>query len=166
MKRELIDKLLEILEQEYTVYEDILRLSKDKTNTIIEGKVSELDNIVKLEQALVMQIARIDEKREEVLLQICNETNAGEKTMNISEIRKHTTEVQSKRLEEYQKRMLGIVNELGHINKLNSKLIQNSLEFIEFSLNLMANADAASNNYGKKGNSSDKSRKNLIDMKL
>ncbi len=166
MKRELIDKLLEVLEQEYKVYEDILRLSKDKTNIIVEGKVSELDNIVKLEQALVMQIARIDQKREEILQQICNETDSGEKTMNISEIKKHTSEAQSKRLEEYQGKMLGIVDELGHINKLNSKLIQNSLEFIEFSLNLMANADAASNNYGKKGDSSNKSRKNLIDMKL
>lgn len=165
MKQELIDKLIEILEHEYRVYENIHRISKDKTNIIVEGKVSELDNVVKLEQALVLQISRIDKQREEIISRLSNEVNAVE-SLNISEIRKHANMEQNNKLEAYQNKMNSLVNELTHVNQLNSKLIKNSLEFIEFSLNLMSNADVVSNNYGQKGETSQKARKNRFDMKL
>ncbi len=166
MKQELIDKLIEILEHEYRVYENIHRISKDKTNIIVEGKVSELDNVVKLEQALVLQISRIDKQREEIIIQLSKEVQSDTQSLNISEIKKHANKEQNKKLEAYQNNMNNLVNELTHVNQLNSKLIKNSLEFIEFSLNLMSNADVVSNNYGQKGETSQKARKNRFDMKL
>ena len=51
----LINELISVLDQEARVYENILRMSKSKTNIIVEGKVAELDNMVKLEQSLILQ---------------------------------------------------------------------------------------------------------------
>lgn len=166
LKQELIDKLIELLEHEYKVYENIFRLSKDKTNIIVEGRVSELENVVKLEQALVMQISRIDKQREELLEEIAKEVQLGEGGLNVSELKKHSNESQCAKLEDYQQRMIDLVEQLNHANQLNSKLIRNSLEFIEFSLNIISEADLTSNNYGNKGDSSKTAKKNLFDVKL
>lgn len=166
MKQELMNKIIELLEHEYRVYENILRMSKDKTNIIVEGKVKELENVVKLEQALVLQISRIDKQREEVVEQLSKEVNLKDKNLNISEIIQYGNEEQKKQLEEYKGRMSKLIEELAHTNQINSKLIENSLEYIDFSLNLMSNADVTSNNYGNKGDSTIRTRKNLFDMKL
>ena len=166
MKQELMNKLIELLEHEYRVYENILRMSKDKTNIIVEGKVKELENVVKLEQALVLQISRIDKQREEVVEQLSKEVNLKDNNLNISEIIQYGDREQKQQLEEYRGKMGKLIAELAHTNQINSKLIENSLEYIDFSLNLMANADVTSNNYGNKGSSTERSRKNLFDIKL
>lgn len=166
MKQKLINKVIELLEAEYKVYEEMFRISKEKTNFIVEGKVSELDNIVKLEQAMVLQVSKIDKQREDALSQFSQLVGVGENGLNISEIKKHADEGQNRKLVRYQEEMTRLVKELSHINQLNAKLIKNSLDFIELSLNLISNADVSSNNYEKKGNASGKSNKNLFDMKL
>lgn len=161
-----MEKLIELLEHESKVYEDILRLSKDKTNIIVKGKVSGLENIVKLEQALVLQVSRIDKQREQLVVEFVHEIRSGENNLSISDLKKYANQEHGRRLEEYQSKMNGLVKELNHVNQLNSKLIKNSLDFIEFTLNIMSNADLTSNNYGNKGDSSKTERKNLFDMKL
>lgn len=162
----IIDKLITMLQNEYRVYEGILKLSKEKTNIIVEGRVSELENTVKLEQALVLQAGRIDKQRQEMMEQIAKEKNIQVNDVNISKIKKYANNTQKSSLEEYQNKILNIIKELNHINQLNSKLVKNSLEFIEFSLNLITEADVVSNNYGNTGDSALKSKKNFFDMKL
>jgi flagellar biosynthesis/type III secretory pathway chaperone len=162
LKEDQMNNLISVLEHEYKVYEDILSLSKQKTDIIIEGRVAELDNIVKLEQALVIQISRIDDQREQIL----NEMLPDKKDINMSELKKLANKEEKKRLEDYQTKLTDKINELRHTNQLNAKLIKNSLEYIEFSLNIMSNADVTSNNYGNAGDNSKKPRKNFFDMKL
>lgn len=162
LNEEQINNLMSVLEQEHRVYENILRLSKQKTDIIVEGKVSELDNIVKLEQVLVTQISRIEDQREKLLSEILPD----KKGINISELKDYADKEGKQKLEVFQKKLEKVINELRNANQLNAKLIQNSLEYIEFSLNIMSNADAVSNNYGNSGNSSERERKNFFDMKL
>lgn len=166
MKQEMIKYLIEILENEYKVYEELLSLSKQKTQIVIEGKVSDLDHIVKLEQALVIQISKIEKKREEIFSRFSQHTELNKKNWNISELKKIATDEQNERLQKYQDNMVNILSELNHINQLNSKLITNSLEFIEFSLNMISTADITSNNYGNNGDSINKEKKNLFDIRL
>jgi len=156
------NQIASFLEQQYKVYEDILRLSKKKTDIIVEGKVAELENIVKLEQALVLQISRIDNQRDQLLTEMFPD----KKDITISEIKELTDNKSAKILEEWQNKLTDVVDRLKHANQLNAKLIKNSLEYIEFSLNLMSNTDVTSNNYGNQGGTSEKTHRNFFDMKL
>ena len=166
MKQELIESLLELLESEYKIYEEILSLAKRKTDIVVQGKVSELDHIVKLEQALVLQISKIDKKRDELFQNSNSGDKINNKNWNVTELKKIASEEQSGKLQNYQDSMVNILSELNNVNQLNSKLITNSLEFIEFSLNLISTADITSNNYGNKGDTLNKEKKNLFDIRL
>ena len=157
-----MDNLLGLLENEYKVYEEILSLSKKKTDIVVKGKVSDLDHIVKLEQALVLQISKIDKKKNEAIEKFISDNSS----WNITEIKKHANSEQTKKLQDYQNNMTQLLTELNQTNQLNSKLITNSLEFIEFSLNIFSAGDVTSNNYGNKGDSSNREKKNLFDIRL
>ena len=52
--KSLWERLIEILEKESALYRDILDLSRHKTNTIVEGRVSQLEQLTGLKQRLLL----------------------------------------------------------------------------------------------------------------
>lgn len=162
----LVNELIHVLDQEARVYEDILRISKNKTNIIIEGKVSELESITKLEQSLVLQIGRLEDLREELVKKLSDALGLKAAEINVSGLIKRIGGDRGKKLGDCQGRIAGTMDELKNSNELNSKLIKNSLDYINFSINVFASADGGSNNYGSSGQVNDPKKRNLFDMKL
>lgn len=161
-----IHELIQVLEHENRVYDDILKISKNKTNVIVKGKVSDLESIVKLEQSLVMQIGRLETMRENLIGGLSQELNIEPFELTLSDLIKYVKDDQLKKLKSCQESMTHTIIELKDANELNSKLIRNSLDFIEFSINLISNADAGINNYGSTGQAGDGKKRNFFDMKL
>lgn len=162
----LVNELINVLEQENRVYDSILKISKSKTNIIVEGKVTELENMVKLEQSLVLQMGRLEDMREKLTGKIAVLLNIKPSEITITELMKHIKSDQAQKLKACQDTLGKAINELKNANDLNSKLIKNSLDFINFSINLVASVDAGSNNYGNTGHVNDTKKKTFFDMKL
>ena len=161
-----INELINILEQEARVYEAVFKLSKNKTSVIVEGKVSELENMVKLEQSLVIQIGRLENLRESVAGALAEKLGMKNTELTLSELAKHLKGEQGNKLTEVQSRISGTLDELKGSNELNSRLIKNSLDFINFSINMIASVDTGTNNYGLNGQVNDTKKRNFFDMKL
>lgn len=162
----LINELINVLNQENRVYDSILKISKSKTNVIVEGKVSELENMVKLEQSLVLQMGRLENMREKIAEQIAEQLNLKPSEITISELLKHLESGKGQELKICQEVLGTTIKELKDTNDLNSKLIRNSLDFINFSINLVASVDTGTNNYGNTGQVNDGKKKTFFDMKL
>lgn len=162
----LIDKLIDILEQENRIYSDILNISKNKTDIIVKGKVSDLENIVKLEQSYVIRIDKLENERQETVEKLARELELDEEDINISGIIKKLDRENAQRLNACRESIMHTLEELKSLNELNSKLIKNSLEYIDFSINLLASADSAVNNYSNSGKVNDSKKRSFLDMKL
>lgn len=162
-----VDKLFEILKKEIEIYGSLEQISSRKTDIIVEGKVSELENIVKLEQSMVVKIAKLEDKREQIVNQLSEQLNIQSSEVTISELVKYLGDEQAEKLKSFQDKMVSTLNKLKDANQLNSKLIKNSLDYIDFSINLITAADAGSNNYGNSGQVKDDSKKrNFFDARL
>lgn len=161
-----LNELMDVLEKETALYEDILKISRNKTRVVVEGKIQELDSIVKVEQNIVLQIGRLEDKREELVARIRTELGLDSEQITISEIVKHVPEEQAVSLKASQEKMVNTLGELKNVNDLNSKLIRNSLDYIDFSVNLISAADISSNNYGESGQVNETKKRNLFDVKL
>jgi flagellar biosynthesis/type III secretory pathway chaperone len=157
--------LISLFENEYRVYESILKLSTQKTDIVVEGKVSELENIVKLEQALILQAGRIENQRQEKISHMLESLGLQTDNVNISALKEKATPQQKSLLEDYQNKLIDVVYRLNEVNQINAKLIKNSLDFIQFSLNLVAEADINGNNYGNAGVTKEKAKRNMFDIK-
>lgn len=162
----MINELANILEQEARVYDSILNISKNKTKIIVEGKVTELENIVKLEQSLVLQIGRLENLREEIVEKCAEQLGVNPSDITVSELVKHLKGGNAQKLKASQQKMASTLSDLKNTNDLNSKLIKNSLDFINFSINLFVDAGAGSNNYGSTGQAADTSKRSFFDVKL
>ncbi len=163
MENASVRKLIGILDQESLIYNDILKISKNKKNLIVDGKVSELENLVKMEQALIVKIGKLESDREEEIKFIAQEYNAD--NLNITGLMKLIDNTQAKELEKSRNNMLKILGELKENNDLNCKLVKNSLEYIDFSINILSPAEA-DKNYSNMGKVNAPKKKNLFDVKM
>lgn len=162
----LIDRLIEILNKETAMYEGILKLSKNKTDVIVEGKVSELESITKLEQSMILQLGKLEEEREELVDKLAVQLKIKASDITLAGLEKLFPKEQADKLKNCHKTLPKLVNDLSDANVLNSKLIRSSLDYINFSINILTNAGSTGNNYGNSGQSSDSKKRNFFDMKL
>lgn len=162
----MITKLTDVLEQENTIYQEILKISEDKTNIIIEGKVSQLENIIKLEQALIIRLGKLEELREDLVSEIAISVDTPVEELKISDIINFAGKEKGEKLEICQGIIKKSIDDLTNVNDLNSKLLKNSLEFIDFSINILSRPDAGANNYGNTGQVSSSGKRNFLDMRL
>ncbi len=135
----LMENLMDVLNQENSAYEALLELSRKKTPVIVAGDLGELEKITDEEQRVVDRINLLDKKRAEVTADIANVMNkdvANLKLINIIELLEKRPEEQ-KKLSDIHDRLRTTVHEMVRINEHNRDLIQNSLEMVDFSLNLM-----------------------------
>ncbi|MCX7746381.1 MAG: flagellar protein FlgN [Clostridia bacterium] len=162
----MIHELIQILSNESKIYEDILNISKNKTSIIVEGKVNELEKIVKLEQSLVLQIAKLESQRETLIYKISKAMGVKPGELTISELIKKVGREYAEKLKFTQETLAKTIKEIGTNNEVNSKLIKNSLEYINFSLNIVANVGNSDNNYGVDAEKNSGKTKNFFDLKI
>ncbi|HHV99313.1 MAG TPA: flagellar protein FlgN [Clostridiaceae bacterium] len=161
-----VDSLVEVLKQQSDIYDYLLAKSKEKTDIIVNGKVDELDKITKLEKTLLSDIAKLERERETLVNKIAGEIGISPEQATMSELIRRLDKNETGKLEVLRKRVSEVLKELKRINELNSILIKNSLEYAEFSLNILSAARVTDNNYGNSGKVSGSKNRSFFDVKL
>lgn len=135
----LMENLIEVLGTESREYESLLGLSRRKTPEIVSGNLEELAKITDEEQIVVGKINRLEQKRQEVFIDIANVINKDVNSLMLIDL----VEMLKSRPEEQQKlaivhdRLSAAVHDVQRVNGQNRLLIQNALELVEFDMNLL-----------------------------
>jgi len=162
----LAEKLVDILNKEADIYSDLYGISENKTKVLVSGKVSELDNLTRIEESFVFSLGKLEDLREETVKEIAKALDVKPDNITISFLASKLEEEQKSKLEAARNRLSKILEKINATNELNSKLIKNSLEYIEFSINLLSDTFVCDNNYGISGKSKSQSKRNLMDIRL
>ncbi len=135
----LMQVLIDTLDKEEKEYVALLDLSKKKTPIIIEGDVEKLQAITDEEQIVVDRLASLDKQREETMNDIAEVINKDVKTLKLS----YLIDMLDKRPKEREAlarihdRLKAAVGELRLVNDQNKVLIEQSLDIVNFNLNLV-----------------------------
>lgn len=134
----LIETLIDVLHKENTEYEGLLSLSEHKTAAIVNGSVEELQEILGQEQKYIDKINALDARREENVKDICNVLNLSPKNMKVDMIIEMLENQPKERnaLREVHGKLKRTLDQLMRINENNKVLLQETMEMIEFELNL------------------------------
>ena len=141
----LMENLIEVLNNESQEYDQLLELSTKKTPVLVAGNLEELARITDEEQLVVSRITHLERKRQEVFADIANVINRDVKTLLLPDL----IEILAQRPEEQQKlakvhdRLRTVVYEVKRVNDQNRILIQNSLEMIDYELNMLQSMKSA-----------------------
>ena len=163
-----VNAIIEILKKEYDYYRDMLELSKSKKRIIVEGKVAELDKIVKLEQNMIVDIGQLERKREEEVVTLCKALGIKSEQVTITELSKVLQPELKNKLEDIREKLRETIEELKSVNDVNGQLIEQSLEYIDYSINLISGVGMETGSLyedidRRKGK---QSKKNIFDTKI
>ena len=135
----LMENLISVLQSEGNAYEELLELSMKKTTVIVSGDLEGLQKITDEEQNVVARINRLDGKREEVVKDIANVLNKDVTKLKLADIIHLLSQrpVEQKMLAEAHDKLKSVTGHMARVNEHNRELIQQSLEMVEFDLNLI-----------------------------
>ena len=134
----LINELIDILKGQLQNYDELLVLSIEKRNVIIENNTQMLQKITQAENSIIGRNQRMENKRLEIIGNIANVLNydAGELTMSsLAELIKEQDE--HKGLTEIRDSLKETLDALKTENDRNAKLLESSIDFINLTVNLM-----------------------------
>lgn len=147
----LMQELIATLEEEVEVYQNLIPVERDKTRAVIANDLDSLQEITIREHDLVDRTSALEGKREKVVLDIATVLGLNPRTITLTEIAvalKRQPEDQ-KRLQEVHDRLRRTVLQLKDINDQNKELLKESLEMVEFNMNVIRSTrmSSGSSNY-------------------
>ena len=147
----LIDELVDVMSKENDIYKELIPIVSEKTRIIIKNDLTALQEITDREQLTVERINSLERKREEVIKNIWIVLNRDPATLGMKNLIKIMAKQpdQQKRLAEIHDELSSTLKTLVTINDRNKLLIEQSLEMIEFELNLIQSSRMSppGNNY-------------------
>ena len=137
----LINELLTVLNEQAENYENLLALSHEKHEVLVQNDVKSLQKITNVENIIVGNNQRLEKKRIKITKDISTVLGKSEADMTLSLL----AELISKQEEhpalvEVATRLRTTVEQLKEINDSNKALLAFSLDYVDFTMNLVRGA--------------------------
>ena len=135
----LIEELITVLGDEEKIYNEIIPIAEKKTQIIVNNDLRSLTSITEEEQVLVGKIRKLEKKRQEVIHNIGIVMNKNESELNFITLI-GLLEGQEKEREELRilhDKLKKTIDMLVMLNERNQILIKQSIEMIDFDVNLL-----------------------------
>ena len=140
-----MEDLISILEQEDSLYEDLLKLSMSKTPVLISGDLEALSRITEDEQEIVNKVNALDKRREEGMKDIANVLGKDVKTLKLTDLIDvlRSRPAEQNRLAAIYDKLSDTIGQMKRTNEQNKELIESSLEMVQFDMNVLQAYKAA-----------------------
>jgi hypothetical protein len=162
----MMEQLIILMAEQLSRYEDLLALSKEKRGVIIANDIEGLQKITHLENILVSQNQKLEKKREGLIADIALVT--GKKTSDVTLqglVELMEGQQEQAQLTDMGKRISHVLDALSEENGNNASLIDNALDYIEYSINIIRSViEKDTGLYNAKGEPL-KTERNLVDKK-
>jgi flagellar biosynthesis/type III secretory pathway chaperone len=158
--------LIEIIQKEVKLYSELKILEENKKNVIINNDVRALDAITKQEQGFVKAIVQLETLRTQSVDGLCREKGF-RRIDKLAELYEMLNSFESQQLRVFENKLVDVIEDIRDTNQLNEKLIAQSLEYIDFTLNLAKQLGLEDAGYGKGAQGKEvKAGKGLFDAKI
>lgn len=133
-----LGEIISCLEKQKSIYEELLSISREKKQVLIDGNVEKLDSMVKREGNLIIEIGDLENKREKAVEALAKELGCSSKELTVSYVCDRVADKRVGKIMSLADSIGNILKELKELNHINGKLIEQSLEYVNFSINLVA----------------------------
>ncbi|MDK2903478.1 MAG: hypothetical protein PWQ93_1397 [Clostridiales bacterium] len=145
-----IKQLVSILQGETEIYDQMLELCREETKVLVAGNVKRLDEIVKIQTDLIKQVGIYEMQRVECVNCIADELHLESDKITVSTLAERLDDHESLELKSIQEHLSAVLAEFRDLNEMNSQLIKNSIDFIDYTLGLLLDV-AEEINYDAEG---------------
>lgn len=141
----LIDELVNTMSLENDIYKELIPIVSEKTQAIINNDLTTLQSITDKEQLTIERIGSLERKREEVIKNIGIVLSRDPSKLDMKEL----IRIMAKQPEEQRKlaqihdELSATIKTLVRLNERNKALIDQSLEMINFNINILQSTRVA-----------------------
>lgn len=134
----LVEELLVDLQTENQTYEELLALSETKRESIINGKVEELEKITAAEEEISSRLKNLENKRTNILKDMAVVLGHDGEMFTVTNVieRLSTQPKEQQALTQARDLLVETASRMQLANQQNSILLQQALEMVEFDLTL------------------------------
>jgi flagellar biosynthesis/type III secretory pathway chaperone len=146
-----LEGLNEVLALEAELHEKLLVAAERKRGAVLEGNLAGLEEILKVEQALIAQVEQAEEKRTALTAVSAAELELASESVKMSDIIAKAPEPFAAKLGKTRQRLRAALDTLRYRTRQNAELLQASLEHVKAFMKMVAEASAPSAEYGSDG---------------
>ncbi len=132
------DKLLAILLETINMYQILLDLARKKREILVEVKPNELELITRQEEAIILNANKIEAARVGIIAEIAKLNGIEDNNITITSLIEQADLKNAQQLTDAISDIEKILHELDRLNKLNIELIQHSLNYVNYNINILA----------------------------
>lgn len=145
-----IQHIIQSMKELYNRHEQLLDLSKQKTELVKQGDMEQLQKLLVKERKSIRLAEQAESKRIESVQAWLENNKLPLDDITVTNLLAHVEEKQEKQeLEQAAINLAEVMMKLKQQEKLNQDLIQQSMQFVQFSLNLLQ-PSIENMNYGNK----------------
>lgn len=132
------ERLLAILAELLELYQDLLKLSREKREILISGKAQALEAITKKEELLILQIGKLDHMRAAVAQEAGAAVGLTGDQVTLASLQEKAPAPIAERLRKLDADFAATTGELVPLNQVNTQLIQQALNYVNYNINILA----------------------------
>lgn len=144
MPRSLINTMKELV----TIHEQLLEVTSRKKDVLIEGNIDALSKLIQEESKLVRSLGKLEEERMFQVKQFLDSKGLEAEGISLAQLLHliPTTE-DREALQKEAEKLQQTVEEIRKLNELNAKLIQDSLAYVNQTIELVTDTNSDQINY-------------------
>lgn len=120
------------LKQQITIYRRLAELEQEKQRALVDNVIEKIENITAQEEKILLEVGSLEEERLDWAEFFAKETGKSEEEIYLSDLVNSFPE-----LEPIHSELEKVIDELRHLNEVNTKLLQNAVNIVNFSMNLL-----------------------------
>lgn len=134
-----IEMILSIMDKLEKMHKSLLELAYKKTEFITTGDMDGLDQLLKDEQSHVAAITQLEQQRQQAVTDYLKAKGiASAEHATVAQVMEVAEKpMEQLKLDEARKKMLIVIETLKHQNDLNQKMIFQSLQFVNMTLDML-----------------------------
>lgn len=156
-QEERLRAMIRFLQEESSLYRQLLEVAKEKQRVLVEGRFQSLGQVLEKEQKILRTVVGVEEERYALQCDLARLYGYSPGELTVSRLAE-TAGKYGVALREKQRELTGIIQELSLVNQSNSELIQQSLAYIDFTLETLKGPSLSYDRRGKKRRGGSSSR--------
>ena len=134
----MINQLVEVMKEQAERYNELLGLSLEEKDVLVQNDIDTLTKITNLKKIVITQNNRLETKRVSLAKDIAEVMGYGEGEIELSKLIELMGEQpEATELTEVATQLRETMDKLRVANDENKLLLENSLEFVEYSINVI-----------------------------
>ena len=132
------EQLQALMAELLSLYQRVLALSRQKKDLLILAKPIDLEKVVKQEEVLLLRVSKIDVARKQVIQSLVSHYAVADEQLTLEKLIALAPNEAALHLKKIAQEFDAVLAELKSQNQLNTKLIRQALNLVNYNINLLA----------------------------